>query len=553
LPAASPPRRRPWWPWAAGAAALIAVFQAYAPALYGPFVLDDLYLRFATPGAAEPLSRWISNVRPLLMASYWLDYQRAGAEPYAYHVTNLFLHFLGSLVVTLVALRLLEFAGVAGTRRMTLGLFAGGLFLLHPLQTESVAYVASRSEVLSVLLYMSAFALFLYRPAEQRMTVARALPIVVLFAGAISTKEHALTLPALLALADWHWKRGGVRRNWMLYALLAVAGAGGAWLVWRVLKFADTAGFRVAGVSPVDYFFTQCRVVWTYVRLYFLPFGQNVDPDVALSRGPLDHGATFGLAALVALAAAAWFYRRRFPLAAFGVWMFLLLLAPTSSLVPIRDPLAERRLYLPFLGLTLVPLEFLRRRNPPQVIAAGAAVLALCGLLTHRRSAVWGDTLALWQDTVSKSPNKWRPRFQLAHAYYSLGRCPEAVGHYEAASRLGPLDVALLLDWGLALECAGRPWEGVARLRQAAEWESSAHVYSQIGMIYAKHRRTMEAHAALNQAERIDPRFEMTYVYRGNLHEAAGDRASAAHEYRRALAVNPSNQAARQALARVSP
>ena len=85
----------------------------------------------------------------------------------------------------------------------------------------------------------------------------------------------------------------------------------------------------------------------------------------------MDHGAILGLAALLALVAAAWIYRKRFPLAAFGVFMFLLLLAPTSSFIPIRDVQAEHRLYLPFLGLVLVCLEVLRRLRFQQAAGIG--------------------------------------------------------------------------------------------------------------------------------------------------------------------------------------
>jgi tetratricopeptide (TPR) repeat protein len=425
------------------------------------------------------------------------------------------------------------------------------LFLVHPLQTESVAYIASRSEVLSVLLYMSAFAVFLYRRTE-KITLLRSLAVLVLFAAAVSTKEHTLTLPFLLVLADFFWGLGGVRKNGTLYALLAAGGAAGAWFVWRVLRFADTAGFQLRDLSPATYFFTQCRVVWSYIRLFFLPFGQNADPDVPVSTGILDHGAWLGLLALVALVGVAWYYRKRFPLAAFGMLVFLLLLAPTSSIVPIRDVLAERRLYLPFLGLALVCVEFLRRLKFRDLAWTAAAVLSVCAVLTYQRSAVWGDSLALWQDTVAKSPRKWRPRFQLAHAYYLLGQCPQAAESFEIASKIGPQDVPLLIDWGLSLDCAGRPSEAVAKLEQAARLEPTAHVYSQIGMVYGKQRKMQEALEALALAEKADPRFEMTYVYKGNVYEASGDKGAAAGEYRRALQINPSNQPALEALGRVS-
>jgi tetratricopeptide (TPR) repeat protein len=404
---------------------------------------------------------------------------------------------------------------------------------------------------LSVLLYFSAFAVFLYRRTDS-MTIVRAIAIVVLFAAAISTKEHTLTLGALLLLADYYWGLGGIRRNGLLYGMLAVAGAAGAFVVWRLLRGAPTAGFHVPGLTPASYFFTQCRVIWTYLRLFFLPFGQNVDPDVAVSHSLLDHGAIFGLVALVALVAAAWVYRKRWPLAAFGIFIFVLLLTPTSSFIPISDVSAERRLYLPFLGLVLVCLEFLRCLKTSQAAWAGAAIVAMCTVLTYQRSQVWASPVALWRDAAVKSPRKLRPRFQLASAYYESGNCPQAAETFEAASRLEHPAFDLFVDWGLALDCAGKWEDAVAKLRQASMLERSAHIQSQIGMLYAKHSQWQEALAALAQAEQIDPNFEMTYVYRGGIFEITGDKVAAASQYQRALGLNPLNQAARDALARVS-
>jgi Tfp pilus assembly protein PilF len=89
-------------------------------------------------------------------------------------------------------------------------------------------------------------------------------------------------------------------------------------------------------------------------------------------------------------------------------------------------------------------------------------------------------------------------------------------------------------------------------MQQASMMERSAHIQSQIGMLYAKQRKWQEALAALAQAEKIDPSFEMTYVYRGNIFEVAGDKAAASAQYQRALKLNPLNSIARDALVRVS-
>src|SRR5262249_31124693 len=146
---------------------------------------------------------------------------------------------------------------------------------------------------------------------------------------------------------------------------------------------------------------------------------------------------------------AAWLYRKRWPLAAFGAILFVILIAPTSSFVPILDPEAERRLYLPLLGLILIALEFLRRLKLQQIIWIGSAVCVLLSVLAYQRNELWGDPVALWADTAAKSPHKMRPRFQLAYEYYAAGNCPQSAVNYEAASKLSPPRFDLLMDWAI--------------------------------------------------------------------------------------------------------
>ena len=544
--------QRVWWPWLAALAGLIAVFAAYSPALDGAFVFDDRSLPFMSPKiGGKPLAVWLQGVRPMLNLSFWIDYQRSATDPGPYHSTNVFLHFLGSCLFGLLVARILKWAAVDGQKRPLLAVFAAALFLLHPLQTESVAYVASRSEVLSVLFFLAAFTLFAYR-GEESMTLPRALAIVSLFGIAVVTKEHTAVLPVLIVATDYFWQRGGIRKNAYLYGFLVLGAIGGGLLILRVLRGAQTAGFGMVDLTPATYFFTQCRVIWTYVRLFVLPFGQNVDPDITLSHSLLDHGAIFELLALLAAVAAAWMYRKRFPLAAFGLFVFLLLLAPTSSFMPIRDVLAERRIYLPFLGLTLIALEFLRRLTRPQLMGASAAIVVACAILTYQRANVWASPLSLWQDTVAKSPNKLRPRFQLAFAQYESGACADAAVNYEAASKLGTPTYDLLVDWGQALDCAKNEPPALEKLPQAAALENSGHVHALLGMVHAKMGNTPAALDELALAERADPRFDMTYVYRGIIAERARDDATALREYQRAVSLNAYNQPARDGVARVT-
>ena len=120
-------------------------------------------------------------------------------------------------------------------------------------------------------------------------------------------------------------------------------------------------------------------------------------------------------------------------------------------------------------------------------------------------------------------------------------RFEASVAEYEAAARTGGLDTTLLLNWGLALDDAGRTKEALDKLTQAADAQPTAHVYSQIGRLYGLDKQNEKALAALDKAEQLDPSFEMTYVYRGNVFLSQGESDKATAEYKRAIAINPNN------------
>jgi protein O-mannosyl-transferase len=545
--AAEPSFRLPGWAYGAAAilVALIAAFFVYAPALNGGFVFDDEYLPFLRPDLQEePLRAWL-GVRPTLMISYWLNYQQSGTEPFAYHAFNVIFHALNAVLVWLIIRRV--------TAAKSLAVFAGALFLLHPVNTEAVAYVAGRSETLSVFFFLAAYAVFLYRKSEV-ISWSRTVTVLLLFGIACATKEHTTVLPGLLLLTDYFittpFRFEGIRRNLRLYVPILIAGAVGVVAVWRILSIAESAGFRITEFTWYQYLFTQFWVIWRYVLLYLFPFGQNADYDLHVSRTILDPAAMIGLVLLAGASAAAWRYRRQFPLAAFGWFTFLLLLAPTSSVVPIRDLMAERRLYLPFIGLLLITVEFLRRWRVNSTVLG--IVVAAAAILTWQRSHVWAGPMEMWSDVVKKNPKNGRAYFHLAYAQWQRGECAAASENYAKVPQLMKADERLYLDWALALDCENKPDEAVAKLRQAIAIQPSAIAYAQIGMVYGKRGREAEALAALDEAQKLDPRFDMAYVYRGNLMLERGDRNAAVSLYQHALNLNPRNEAAREALLRAT-
>jgi protein O-mannosyl-transferase len=537
---------RPWWHYAVPAGLLFVLFQIYAPALRGPFLFDDLRLNFTQPDVLlHPWTFYLTGNRPLLSVIFRLEAGTWGMNPFPYHFVNLLLHAANGALVWLILRRIVKNAWASW--------FGAAVFLFHPLQTESVSYIASRSETLSVFFVYSAFAVFLYRP-QPAIDWTRSLIVLLLFGLAVTSKEHAVVLLPMLLLTDYWWNPGftfeGLRRNWRVYGLFGLGAIGAATVILPIFRQTETAGFGLKDFTWYQYFFTQCRALWVYLRMTVLPFGQNLDHQFPVSQTVFDRGAIIGLIALLAAVAAAWIYRKRFPFASFGFLLFLVMIAPTSSVVPIQDTLVERRLYLPFLGLLFIPAEALVRWKIDAVkVAALAGFVLILAAVTWQRNEIYSTAIGIWESSIAANPNNARAQFQLAYAYYTQSRCREASEGYAKVALLRKPNYDLLLDWALALDCDGRPREAIAKLNDAIALRPSAHAYATLGMVYGKQGENERAMAAIEHSLSLNPRFDMAWAYKGTVLYNQGDKTGAAEAFRKALSINPQNPAAQQGLA----
>jgi tetratricopeptide (TPR) repeat protein len=315
--------------------------------------------------------------------------------------------------------------------------------------------------------------------------------------------------------------------------------------LYSYLANEPTVGFR--SQSWYQYLFTQCRVVFIYLRLFLLPAGLTADYSIELSRTPLDHGAIFGMLALAAAAVAAIVWRKRYPVASYGFFVALIFFLPTSSIVPIRDLAAERRLYLPMIGLLLIAAEFLMRVRVDERRLAGAlaGVVLIAGVLTWNRSFVWSSPLALWSDTVEKSPAKARAHFGLATALFTAGRYPDALRQYELSE--GPdftRDGMFYSNWALALEGAGHLDQAIQMGRKAVELSPGAATYSHLAQFLAEDGDTQPALDLLDKAEKVAASYEPLYILRGNIQMQTGHRELACTAFQRAWSLDPGDPSA---------
>jgi tetratricopeptide (TPR) repeat protein len=406
------------------------------------------------------------------------------------------------------------------------------IFALHPLQTEAVAYVFARATLLSALLCLFCWKAWL----DERRRLA-----VALFAAALLAKEEGAAFP--LFLLGWEWLFGdkGPRKwrrvAWPITAMLAlVALAAGRLFYAGIVTAGSGFGFGLGAITPVTYLLTQARSFWEYARLLFVPTGLNLDRDFALSTG-LDATTLLAwLGLIVVVGAAAWGLRNQRHL----YWFLggLLLLTPTSSVAPLADLIAERRMYLPLISFSLF-LGFFLDRALVRVPAVGRriALLGLAFLLaacTFSRVMVWRTEESLWRDTVEKSPAKVRPKLQLARALAKdgPGAVPERLALLQEARKLSAQNIDVALEFGVLHLQTGSPAEALAAFESAAHIEpGNAQVEANRGAALYLLGRLQESEAAFHNALQSDPcnfdaRNNLVLLYR-SLGDAAAVRRAA--------------------------
>ena len=433
------------------AAILTAGIGAWSNSFNGPFIFDDLCAIQTNP-TLRHFPSWDSfrppqvnsiSRRPVVNLTLAMNYAISGPGVQGFHAGNLLIHLLAALLLFGIVRRTLS----AEPRTIAVSFAVALIWAVHPLLTESVTYLTERTESLMGLLYL----LTLYcairgvSSGHPWRWYAAAIAACALGMGA---KEVMVTAPIVVLLYDRCFLSGSfreaLRRRLPFYFGLAATWAIlGALMIAYPWGGATGAGFGIAAVGPWEYARTQPGVILHYLRLSFWPSSLCLDyawPIATSARRILPAAAV--IAAL--LAGTLWALRRAPALGFLGAWFFLIL-APTSSFMPIFDAAVERRMYLPLAAIVTACVlaaygignQLVRRvaesagtRKLLGSVLAALVLLPLAAALgcrTFERNALYRDPISIWQDTVNKRPGNARALNNLGCAYISAGRSDRAV------------------------------------------------------------------------------------------------------------------------------
>ena len=547
----------------------------------------------------------VSNWHPLTWLSHELDVQLFGLNPAGHHLTSLVIHLLNVLLLFWL---LMLATGAPGRSFLVAALFA-----LHPLNVESVAWVAERKNVLSTLFFLLTLAA--YGWYAQKPKVTRYLVVVLLFALGLTAKPMVITLPFVLLLLDF----------WPLQRVQGWGAPSSEKLSknQRRKAQAGTVATRTAFSLPQVSFsrlvleklplLTLClasaaltmiaqRSAGSVQAFTELPLGLRIENAISSYAAyvwqafwpvglciyyPFPHsgiavwGLILAVTLLLAVSAVVWKLRYSRPYLLTGWLWYLGTLVPVIGIIQVGDQArADRYMYLPLIGIFVMAVWSMadwadgKKISVPSRAAASVALLAVLSFLTWHQTGYWKSSYDLWSRAVDVTSNNFLAEANLADALFQLGRFQEAVPHFQSAAELNPGDPMIHVNLAVVLAESGRLQDAIGQYQvaiklspdpkvQARSYESLAALYSALGdypNVQASYKQAlaispgiapfMIGHLSYSVQNRPTAG---GYLSLGLLQQAAGHLAEAREAYQQALRLDPTLEPAKTALDVLNP
>jgi protein O-mannosyl-transferase len=490
-------------------------------------------------------SYYDANWIPLTWLSLMFDTTVFGFRAGGYHFTNVLFH---------VADTVLLFVFLARATRMQLrSAFVAGLFALHPLHVESVAWITERKDVLSMFFGLLALLAYVkYVQGRSRWAYAAS---VLCFVASLLSKQTLVTLPCLLLLLDY-WPLGRFRPALdsgrvpffkLVLDKIPFFAVSAAFCAVALFAQGQGHGIKTFDALPLTVRVENAIVVYAeYLSKTFVPRGMVVyypHPGGQFAW-PTIAGATVLVAAISAAAVTG---IRRYPYLFVGWAWYLGTLVPMIGLVQVGgQQMADRYTYFPIIGLfialvwlicALLPARAMHSRLLPT--AAFACLGTLAGL-TYLQVGYWRDDLALFGHAIESGPDNFYSRNKLGTALVQRGRAPEATEQFKRAIELNPHAIDARYNLGLVYQNTGRADEAVQLYRAVlVDNEPHGDAHNNLGAILLDRGKNAEAEQHFLRAAAIDPKRVEAQINLGAVYLREGKFKEAIAANERALALDP--------------
>jgi tetratricopeptide (TPR) repeat protein len=548
----------------------LLILLIYSSSLGGPFLFDDGSNILENPHIRLTRLNWedlmqagfespLSN-RPVANMSFALNYYLAGYRVGGYRLVNILIHILAGLFLYLFFKTTLSLPAVQARYGIHpwLPYAAVLIWLVHPMHTQSVAYVVQRMNSMAAMFYVLAMWLYARARLSQNRLNQGFLLTGCMLSGllALGTKEIAATLPLFIFLYEWYFFQD-LSRTWLKRGLifgaamlLLIIGVSYLYLDGQPLTRL-MAGYQTRNFTLVQRVLTEGRVIMLYLSLLIYPNPNrlNLDYDFPISHSLLDPITTLlSLSVIIACLALAVGLARKDRLLSFCLLWFLANLAIESSIIGL-EMVFEHRTYLPSMLIILMGLVLAERyatSKALRITAICSVVMVFCAW-TFERNSVWGSDVAIWSDTVTKSPQKARPHNNLGNALKLRGDIAGAIAQYKEALRINPNYTKAYNNLGNALAAQGNYDQAVEQFEHALQLNPAyAEAYNNIGVTLAGQKKFEEATAYFAEALRLKPDHAGAYNNMGAALVRMGRYQDALAHFYTALRLNPRDEETRK-------
>jgi tetratricopeptide (TPR) repeat protein len=491
------------------------VYDDYTQIVENPFVHNFRHLReiFTTSvGSFQGAEGILSYYRPVMSFGYLICWQISGPIPFLYHICNVFLNCAAVLLVYFLGLRLFDDA--------ILSLTAATIFALHPIHTESVAWVSGVTDVELTVFYLVAFWVFLDLPrASNQRYWARRILMGVSFALALLSKEQAATLPVLATIYEHFYRddreNTSPREKAGRYGILWVLN--GAYLLLRAGFLGGLLPSRQrTGVSLYEVVLSGLALLGQYFGRLLWPSHLALFHDFHKNTSPFQLGVIFGLSSLLICALLLVRTGIRHPASFSMIWLFVTLAPVLNIRWLVTSVIGERYLYLPSVGfcwivaygarklwLLLDLRPFIWRRA---LTCAICAIGVICLVQIVRRNMVWHDQETFVRQIVAASPNGSVALATLGAIDWNKGDLPAAEREWLEAAKTRPDDSDLLEDFALLRAKEQRYPEAIDYFRRLTEQRPAyTQAHLEFGELYEKLDRNEDAEIQYRTAVAIAP------------------------------------------------
>lgn len=555
---------------------------AYSNTFQGSFAFDDGRFIVKNPLVKDlsyfpnPLKitghniHYVFKSRFMAYFTFALNYKLHGFDVTGYHIFNLLIHIINALllyhlVIISFKTHFLNKSPIKGYSGY-IALSAALLFACHPIQTQAVTYIYQRVASLATMFYL--LSLVMYIKARLSSTSASTLTCyAVSFISAVlamRTKEIAFTLPVMITVYEFMFLRGKIKTRLlylvpilltMLIIPLTLINLDKP--VGELIGDVSEATKIYSSASRLDYLFTEFRVIMTYIRLIFLPVNQNLDYDYPLYHSLFNPEVLLSFIFILSLFGIGiyLFYRYRDSathtrLITFGIFWFFITLSVESSIIPIADVINEHRMYLPSAGVFLLlsaavftVMEKLKARWVKIEALVVLSLLVIAVVLTgatYARNTVWKDEVTLWEDVVSKSPNKARGQNNLGVAYKSLGLIEKAIKQYQITIRLNPNSQKAYNNLGAAYHDQNLNDKAIKYFKIAIQLKPDfIEAHYNLGIAYISNGLAEKAIEHFKIAIKLRPNFPEAYNNLGITYKFQGLTDKAIEHYQIAIRLKP--------------